>query len=95
MWDLGGQERFRSEWPRYTANADVIIFVVDAHDVDKVPIAKRELHNLLEDKNLKGLPILILLNKIDLEPRFTRQEIIKHLNLDYLTDNPWAVIAIR
>jgi ADP-ribosylation factor-like protein 8 len=48
----------------------------------------------LEEKSLKDKPVLILLNKIDLEPRFTKSEIIKHLNLEYLTDNPWAVVPI-
>jgi small GTP-binding protein len=95
VWDLGGQERFRDQWPKYTSNSDVILFVVDANDTQKVPEAKKELHALLEEKDLKDKPVLILLNKIDLEPRFTKSEIVKHLNLEYLTDNPWAVVPIR
>jgi ADP-ribosylation factor-like protein 8 len=96
VWDLGGQQRFRNEWPRYTANSDVILFVVDSADKDRVPIAKQELHKLLEDTSLDGIPVLILLNKIDLEPRFTKTEIINLLNLDYIDAkrNPWAVIPI-
>lgn len=77
-------ERFRSEWPRYTSGADVIIFVVDGHDYERVPFAKKELSHLLEDKNLAGKPLLVALNKIDLEPRMTQQEIVKQLNLDYV-----------
>ncbi len=96
MWDLGGQERFRNEWPKYTSNSDVVLFVVDSSDRERIPLAKKELHNLLEDNNLAGTPILILLNKIDVEPRFTKTEIISLLNLDYIDAkrNPWAVVPI-
>ena len=48
----------------------------------------------MEDKNLVGKPLLIVLNKIDLEPRFTQEEIKKHLNLDYITDRPWVVVPV-
>ena len=33
VWDLGGQERFRAEWARYTQGCDVILYVVDSNDV--------------------------------------------------------------
>jgi GTPase SAR1 family protein len=85
---------FRDQWPKYTANSDVILYVVDSHDVDKLPEAKKELHALLEDSNLKSIPVLIVLNKIDLDQKYTKTEISKHLNLDYLQDNPWAVVPI-
>lgn len=49
-WDLGGQSQYRSEWGRYTRGCNVIVFVVDAHDTEKLPTAKAELHQLLEDR---------------------------------------------
>ena len=33
VWDLGGQEQFRGEWPKYTQGCDVVLFVVDASHV--------------------------------------------------------------
>eukprot|EP00475_Leptophrys_vorax_P007418 TRINITY_DN1469_c0_g1_i1.p1 TRINITY_DN1469_c0_g1~~TRINITY_DN1469_c0_g1_i1.p1 ORF type:complete len:153 (+),score=16.79 TRINITY_DN1469_c0_g1_i1:156-614(+) len=33
VWDIGGQQKYRSEWPRYTQGCDVILFVVDSNDV--------------------------------------------------------------
>lgn len=95
VWDLGGQQRFRAEWPRYTSGCNVIIFVVDANDVERIPVARKELHQLLEDRNLARIPLLVCLNKIDLEPHLTKEEVIKQLNLDYITENPWIVIPIR
>ena len=49
---------------------------------------------LLEDKTLKGKPLLLLANKIDLNPDVKESELIKELNLDYITDNPWILLPI-
>mmetsp|Transcript_17438 Transcript_17438/g.25455 ORF Transcript_17438/g.25455 Transcript_17438/m.25455 type:complete len:178 (-) Transcript_17438:62-595(-) len=93
-WDIGGQAQYRSEWGRYTRGCDVIIYVVDAHAMDLVPLARKELHRLLEDRDLAMTPILVLANKIDLEPHISEAELIRELNLDYIVDNPWIVIPI-
>lgn len=94
VWDLGGQVQYRSEWPRYTKGAGAILFVVDASAPDIVSLARRELHVLLEDRELAGIPLLVLANKIDLDPHLAEPEIIKGLNLDYIMENPWVVISI-
>eukprot|EP00997_Jenningsia_sp_PLL12_P007157 NODE_3769_length_733_cov_102.312865_g3172_i0.p1 GENE.NODE_3769_length_733_cov_102.312865_g3172_i0~~NODE_3769_length_733_cov_102.312865_g3172_i0.p1 ORF type:complete len:179 (-),score=54.86 NODE_3769_length_733_cov_102.312865_g3172_i0:136-672(-) len=94
VWDLGGQERFRVEWARYTAGCNVIVYVVDSSDFDRIQLSRKELHKLLESKNLAGLPILVALNKIDLEPHMSKEEVIKDLHLQYVTDNPWIVVPI-
>ena len=40
------------------------------------------------------MPLLILGNKIDLNPHLSELEIIQGLNLDYVIDNPWVVVPI-
>lgn len=92
LWDLGGQSRYRSEWGRYTKGSDVIIFVVDTQAPEDLPTAKKELHQLLEDRELARLPLLILANKIDLGPKISEPEMIKGLNLDYITETNWLII---
>lgn len=67
---------------------------MDASAYDMMPMAKRELHRLLEDKELATTPILVLANKIDLEPHCSEAEMIRELNLDYIVDSPWVVIPI-
>lgn len=94
VWDLGGQERFRAEWGRYTQGCDCIIFCVDAHDFARIELAKKELHNLLQDTALHGLPLLITLNKIDLNPHMSKEECVRDLGLTSITENPWLVIPI-
>lgn len=57
---------------------------------ENVPLARAELHRLLEDPELRGTPLLVLANKIDVEPSLSEQEMVKELNLDYISeaDNP-------
>nr|QXF29027.1 Arl18 [Vischeria sp. CAUP Q 202] len=93
-WDVGGQQHYRSEWGRYTRGCDVIIYVVDAYAQDRVSSAKKELHRLLEDRELAKTPLLVLANKIDLKPHMSEHDLIKEMNLDYIVDNPWIVIPM-
>ena len=94
-WDIGGQEQYRSEWGRYTRGCDVIIYVLDTFAVDKAATARRELHRLLEDRELATTPLLVLANKIDLEPHQQKHDKKSlKLNLEYVTENPWLVLPI-
>ena len=93
-WDIGGRAQYRSEWGRYTRGCDVIIYVVDANALDSIPLARKELHRLLEDRELATTPLLVIANKIDLDPHISEPDLIRELNLDYITENPWIVIPV-
>ncbi|EDN98508.1 hypothetical protein SS1G_13367 [Sclerotinia sclerotiorum 1980 UF-70] len=80
-WDLGGQPRFRSMWERYCRGVNAIVFIVDSADPDALPIAKDELHLLLEKPVLQGIPLLVLGNKSDLENKLSVDELIERLDL--------------
>ena len=43
-----------------------IIFVVDAADASRFDEARQELHKLLSEPRLRGVPLLVLENKMDL-----------------------------
>ncbi|KPI88451.1 putative ADP-ribosylation factor [Leptomonas seymouri] len=94
VWDLGGQERFRHEWTRYTEGCDCIIYCVDSSDYQRAELAGRELHKLLSDTALNKLPLLICLNKIDLDPHMSKAECIELLGLASIDTNPWVVTPI-
>jgi len=80
-WDLGGQPRFRSMWERYCRGVNAIVFIVDSADVEALPVAKDELHLLLERESLDGIPLLVLGNKSDLEHKMSVDELIEALDL--------------
>ncbi|KAH0841555.1 hypothetical protein AYO21_01207 [Fonsecaea monophora] len=80
-WDLGGQPRYRSMWERYCRGVNAILFVVDAADKDAIPVAREELHNLMDRPTLNAIPLLVLGNKSDLPNKLSVDELIDALDL--------------
>ncbi|MBE3049833.1 hypothetical protein IMZ48_46515 [Candidatus Bathyarchaeota archaeon] len=80
-WDIGGQPRFRTMWERYCRGVNAIVFIVDMADPAVLSHAKDELHSLMEERTLRGIPLLVLGNKSDLPQRLTVDELIDELSL--------------
>mmetsp|Transcript_14647 Transcript_14647/g.17832 ORF Transcript_14647/g.17832 Transcript_14647/m.17832 type:complete len:178 (+) Transcript_14647:181-714(+) len=93
-WDIGGQAQYRSEWSRYSKGCDVVLYVVDAAAPQKMATAKKELHKLLDDGSIGSTPLLVLANKIDLQPHVGETELIERLQLNYVMETPWMVLPI-
>jgi len=88
VWDVAGQPKFRSMWERYCNGVDAIVFVVDSTDKDKFNTARFELHQLLSQRTLTGVPLLVLGNKNDLDDCATVNDLIETLQLDKIADRP-------
>jgi len=88
VWDVAGQPKFRSMWERYCNGVDAIVFVVDSRDKDKLNTARFEIHQLLSQRTLFGVPLLVLGNKNDLDGCASVNDLIKILQLDKITDRP-------
>lgn len=58
---VGGEEKLRDYWPMYVKKAQVLVFVLDAADSERFPLAKRSLHSLLPSE--PDLPLVLLANK--------------------------------
>ncbi|KAI1083194.1 P-loop containing nucleoside triphosphate hydrolase protein [Whalleya microplaca] len=80
-WDLGGQPRFRPMWERYCRGVNAIVFIVDIADEELLPMAKEELHSLMSQPTLEGIPLLVLGNKSDLNIKLSVDELIDALDL--------------
>lgn len=66
MWDIGGQRALREYWANYFPNTDALVYVIDSADTKRVAEAGKELSNLLSEKELSNVPLLIFANKQDL-----------------------------
>ncbi|KIM54476.1 hypothetical protein SCLCIDRAFT_1221972 [Scleroderma citrinum Foug A] len=88
IWDVAGQPKFRSMWERYCHGMDAIIFVVDSADRDKFDTARFELHQLLAQPGLAGVPLLVLGNKNDIPDHASVKDLIHDLELDKIQDRP-------
>ncbi|KUF97599.1 hypothetical protein AM588_10009328 [Phytophthora nicotianae] len=69
VWDLGGQTSIRPYWRCYYPNTDAIIYVVDSADVDRLNIAKQELHAMLEKGALNAAQISEAMGLSDIRNR--------------------------
>lgn len=58
---VGGGEDLRRYWSDYLKRAHVLVYVVDASDRSRLPLAKAELHRLLRVE--PQLPVVVLGNK--------------------------------
>jgi ADP-ribosylation factor-like protein 8 len=68
-------------WERYCRGVNAIVFIVDIADLDVLPMAKEELHSLMNQPSLEGIPLLVLGNKSDLLDKLTVDELIDALDL--------------
>lgn len=65
IWDLGGQKEYISYWSEYVKTIDGLVFVIDVADEERYSTAFAAFEGVvpfLKDE----LPVLFLLNKIDL-----------------------------
>jgi GTP-binding protein SAR1 len=89
--DVGGHQQARRLWRDYMFASTRLIFVIDASNRQRLPEARYELLNVLNDDEIQSIPLLILANKIDnTGTAYGEKELIYHLDLDkYLNEeNP-------
>eukprot|EP00997_Jenningsia_sp_PLL12_P007931 NODE_4635_length_640_cov_255.803723_g3977_i0.p1 GENE.NODE_4635_length_640_cov_255.803723_g3977_i0~~NODE_4635_length_640_cov_255.803723_g3977_i0.p1 ORF type:complete len:165 (-),score=6.55 NODE_4635_length_640_cov_255.803723_g3977_i0:93-587(-) len=90
-WDIGGQKAIRAYWSNYFDGTDVLVYVVDSADSKRLEEAGVELNTLLEEDKLRGVHVLILANKQDLDNALSAQEIATALSLDAIRDRNWQI----
>ena len=68
IFNVAGSDKYRPYWKHYYKGAEAIIYVVDAaSDDESLRTSKDALHEALCDRQLKGLPLLVLANCQDKE----------------------------
>jgi small GTP-binding protein len=94
-WDIGGLETLRKLWAQYSAEADGIVFVIDATDRSRFLPAAKELKELFtpsaasKDESphryaTPSVPLLVLANKQDLADAATVEELSAAIDFDSL-----------
>ena len=64
-WDLGGHDMVRKLWKDFYTKADAIVFLVDSTDYKRLEEAKQEFYQMINAKELSGIPVMVLVNKSD------------------------------
>eukprot|EP01084_Bolivina_argentea_P231472 390351_1 len=82
VWDLSGQDKLRALWRQFYVGTNGIIFVVDAADINRLPIVKDEIHQLMQEIELKYAIMAVLANKQDLSGALDAQKLCDELELN-------------
>jgi small GTP-binding protein len=81
VWDLGGQASHRTLWKYHFQGTKGLLFAVDSSDRQRLPEAKRELHELLLEDKLQDVLVVVLANKQDRPDSLSAQEVSDFLAL--------------
>jgi small GTP-binding protein len=82
VWDIGGQDKLRNLWRHYYDGTDAVVFIIDSNDPNRFSDAKFVLTQLLANKNLDNVPVMILCNKQDLPNAKKVSDIFEIMKLD-------------
>jgi len=93
MWDLGGQEKVRPLWQHYLQNTNLLVWIVDSTDKERIDECKDLLHKYLGESDLRDAALLVFANKQDLPTAMSVAEICDKLNLNSLRRRHWYIQA--
>merc|ERR1712012_886281 len=86
VWDMGGQDKIRPLWRQGTNG---LIYVVDSNDRDRCEDAREELTKMLNEDEMRDVPLLVFANKHDLPSAMTSEEVAEKLGLQNLHHRQW------
>ncbi|RUS14141.1 ADP-ribosylation factor family-domain-containing protein [Endogone sp. FLAS-F59071] len=89
--DIGGQESLRTSWATYYINTKAVIMVIDSTDKERLHIARKELHQMMETESLQKASLLIFANKQDVQGALSAAQISDTLSLTSLKDRQWHI----
>jgi len=94
-WDVGGTDKIDPAYRAFYKGRNCIVFVVDSNDRDRISggshTSHSELMRLLGEEGLKGLPLLVYANKLDLPNCMSVIEVTEQLRLHDIKDRPWYI----
>jgi GTPase SAR1 family protein len=93
VWDIGGQDRIRKLWRHYFAGTNLLIWVVDSNDTQRIIESRGELHALLKEDELRDAALLVYANKMDLPCAMSVSEVARMLDLQAFPGRQWHVQA--
>jgi GTP-binding protein SAR1 len=87
IYDAPGQLKYREMWAPNITGSNGIVFVVDVADKERFDEAKAVLHDVAMRPETRSIPLLLLLNKVDLrKPKV--KDLVKTLDLESLGKRP-------
>lgn len=93
LCECGWEVSRRDMWRYGCENSNVLLFIVDASDRERIEEAMQMLHRALEQEVFIGVPLLVCANKQDAPLVMNQSEIIDCLKLQEIKQRVWYIIA--
>lgn len=102
IWDMPGNLILRKNWLYGIQESNILIYMIDIANQRSFKESKKEFWNIVNRDEVKGIPIIIIANKVDLlnlnqssrENQLirTKKELLEYFELDNLNNRPWKFI---
>ncbi|TFF85101.1 GTP-binding protein [Candidatus Heimdallarchaeota archaeon] len=92
IFDMGGQENFQSEISDLLPFANLIVYVIDSADRERIDKSKKEFHRIINETQKSLTPICILCHKSDLKDVLSVEEITEIFEIEELFNRTWKII---
>ncbi|KAL0230336.1 hypothetical protein PCE1_003897 [Barthelona sp. PCE] len=94
VYDMSGAGRYRGTlWVRYLNSVDAIIFVIDSTDELRLALVRDELVCLLENADVRNVPILFFANKQDLPTALPADQIGAAIGMNEIRDHDVMIVG--
>jgi GTPase SAR1 family protein len=94
LQDVGGEEKLRPYWRHYYTGTQGILFVVDATDRERLPLAALELRTLANDEQLTEAVIAVAVNKTEAPGAMSLQDVQRGMDLQTYVPSRVAIFRI-
>ncbi|MCF2141755.1 MAG: 50S ribosome-binding GTPase [Candidatus Lokiarchaeota archaeon] len=93
-WDMPGQIIYREDWLRGAQASNLLVFVIDVADRNRYAEAKAAFWKMINLFDLQYLPLIFLINKIDLlEKPINKEQIEQYFELSKCTGREITTIC--
>jgi ADP-ribosylation factor protein 1 len=92
-WDVGGPDKIRPLWRHYFQQTQVVIFVVDSNDRERIGEAAEELQKMIREDELRDAAVVVIANKQDLPNAMPVAEVADKMGLYGLRQQKWHIQA--
>ncbi|KAH3729345.1 uncharacterized protein LOC127853362 isoform X1 [Dreissena polymorpha] len=94
LYDMPGSKLSRYLWQAFLKEAEAIVWVVDSSDRVRADEAKFELHDLLQSRSLRRVPVIVVANKQDADGVMGPEQVRTELDLASIQDRDVTIHGV-
>ncbi|XP_015788752.1 ADP-ribosylation factor-like protein 13B [Tetranychus urticae] len=98
VYDTGGGKNIRDIWINYFPFIHGLVLVIDSADTKRIDQVKEILESVVSNRRIQGKPLLVLINKQDVEGAMDENALVTAINLNSIVNKykiPTRVVSIN